>query len=150
MIIDEDNESLFGAWFEEVLTSGDQQIENASSKTQASDHMDLDKSVLNQSNYSVVPENDDPEGVKYYFVLIIKIYLLNNTILINIFVLVLGIQYLSLIIRIFNVLDIYFLSSECDYIFTYMSKTIQTDNLVVLAKLIREVDWAHVNNDLCK
>lgn len=31
-----------------------------------------------------------------------------------------------------------------------MSKTIQTDNLIVLAKLIREVDWAPVNNDLCK
>lgn len=78
MIIDEDNESLFGAWFEEVLTAGDQQIENMSSKTQASDYMDLDKSVLNQSNYSVVPENDDPEGVKYNFVFIIKIYFLNN------------------------------------------------------------------------
>jgi len=69
MSIDEDNESLFGAWFEEVLTLGDQQIENACSKTQTSDYMDLDKSVLNQSNYSVVPENDDPEGVKYNFIL---------------------------------------------------------------------------------
>lgn len=69
MFIDEDNESLFGAWFEEVLTLGDQQIENVSSKTQTSDYMDLDKSVINQSNYSVVPENDDPEGVKYNFVL---------------------------------------------------------------------------------
>lgn len=65
MIIDEDNESLFGAWFEEVLTLGDQQIENVSSKTQAPDYMDLDKSLLNQTNYSVVPEADDPEGVKY-------------------------------------------------------------------------------------
>lgn len=69
MFIDEDNESLFGAWFEEVLTLGDQQIENVSSKTQTSDYMDIDKSVINQSNYSVVPENDDPEGVKYNFVL---------------------------------------------------------------------------------
>lgn len=60
------------------------------------------------------------------------------------------IQYLALIIRIFNVLDIYFLNAECNYIFTYMSKTIQTDNLIVLAKLIGEVDWAPVNNDLCK
>jgi len=74
LIIDEDNESLFGAWFEEVLTSGDQQIENVSTKTQASDYMDLDKSVLNQSNYSVVPENDDPEGVKYNLVFTTKIY----------------------------------------------------------------------------
>lgn len=78
MFIDEDNESLFGAWFEEVLTSGDQQIENVSSKTQASDYMDLDKSVLNQSNYSVVPDNDDPEGVKYNFLFSLKKYLLNN------------------------------------------------------------------------
>ncbi|XP_026807089.1 E3 ubiquitin-protein ligase UBR4 isoform X1 [Rhopalosiphum maidis] len=115
---DEDNESLFGAWFEEVLTLGDQQIENACSKTQTSDYMDLDKSVLNQSNYSVVPENDDPEG------------------------------YLALIIRIFNILDIYFLNAECNYIFTYMSKTIETDNIIVLAKLVGEVDWAPVNNDL--
>jgi len=67
LFIDEDNESLFGAWFEEVLTLGDQQIENVSSKTQTSDYMDLDKSVINQSNYSVVPENDDPEGVKYNY-----------------------------------------------------------------------------------
>lgn len=31
-----------------------------------------------------------------------------------------------------------------------MSKTIQTDHLIVLTKLIGEVDWAPVNNDICK
>lgn len=31
-----------------------------------------------------------------------------------------------------------------------MSKTIQTDHLIVLTKLIGEVDWAPVKNDLCK
>lgn len=65
--LDEDNESLFGAWFEEVLNLGDQQIENVSSKTQGSDYVDLDKSFLDPSNYSVVPETDDPEGVRYNF-----------------------------------------------------------------------------------
>ncbi|XP_025419971.1 protein purity of essence-like [Sipha flava] len=115
---DEDNESLFGAWFEEVLTLGDQQTENISSKAQASDYVDLDNSFLDSSNYRVVPETDDPEG------------------------------YLALIIRIFNLLDIYFLNTECNYVSSYVSKSIQTDHLVVLAKLIREIDWAPVNNDL--
>lgn len=63
--LDEDNESLFGAWFEEVLTLGDQQVENVSSKTQASDYVDIDKSSIDPSNYSVVPETDDPEGVRF-------------------------------------------------------------------------------------
>lgn len=31
-----------------------------------------------------------------------------------------------------------------------MSKSIHTDHLIVLAKLIGEVDWAPINNDLCK
>lgn len=65
--LDEDNESLFGAWFEEVLTLGDQQIENISSKTQASNYVDLDKSVIDTSNLSIVPETDDPEGVIVIF-----------------------------------------------------------------------------------
>lgn len=69
MLLDEDNESLFGAWFEEVLTLGDQQIENISYKTQSSDYVDLDKTNNFQSNSSVVPETDDPEGVWYNFVL---------------------------------------------------------------------------------
>lgn len=56
---------------------------------------------------------------------------------------------MALIIRIFNILDIYFLNTECSYVSSYMSKTIQTDHLIVLAKLIAEVDWAPVNNDLC-
>lgn len=47
-------------------------------------------------------------------------------------------------------MDIYFLNTECNYVSSYVSKTIQTDHIVVLAKLIREVDWAPVNNDLCK
>ncbi|VVC25973.1 Hypothetical protein CINCED_3A011321 [Cinara cedri] len=115
---DEDNESLFGAWFEEVLTLGDQHTENVSSKTQTSDYVDLDKSLLDPSNCSVVPETDDPEG------------------------------YLALMIRIFNILDMYFLNTECSYVSFYMSKTIQTDHLIVLSKLIVEVDWAPVNNDL--
>lgn len=63
--LDEDNESLFGAWFEEVLTLGDQQCENVSSKTQASEYVDLDKSLLDPSNNSIVPETDDPEGVRF-------------------------------------------------------------------------------------
>lgn len=75
-IIDENNESLFGAWFEEVLTLGDQQIENVSSKTQTSDYMDIDKSLLDPSSYSVVPETDDPEGVKYNFVILNMISIL--------------------------------------------------------------------------
>lgn len=69
LFLDEDNESLFGAWFEEVLTLGDQQIDNVSSKTQSSDYVDLDKSLLDPSNYKVVPETDDPEGVIFIFVL---------------------------------------------------------------------------------
>lgn len=52
--------------------------------------------------------------------------------------------------RIFNLLDIYFLNTECKYVSSYMSTTIQTDHLDVLAKLIREVDWAPVYNDICK
>jgi len=63
LYLDENNESLFGAWFEEVLTLGDQQIENISSKTQATDYIDLDKSLIDLCNYSVVPETNDPEGV---------------------------------------------------------------------------------------
>jgi len=46
-------------------------------------------------------------------------------------------------------LDIYFINTECSYVSAYMSKTIQTDHLIVLANLIGEVDWAPVNNDLC-
>lgn len=55
---------MFGAWFEEVLTLGDQQIENISSKTLATNVVDLDKSVIDASNYSIVPESDDPEAVR--------------------------------------------------------------------------------------
>lgn len=46
-----------------MLTLGDQQIENISSKTQATNYVDLDKSVIDTSNLSIVPETDDPEGV---------------------------------------------------------------------------------------
>lgn len=62
--LDENNESLFGAWFEEVLTLGDQQIDSIS--FQSTEYMDLtckSKSVLDPSSYSVVPETDDPEAV---------------------------------------------------------------------------------------
>jgi len=50
-----------------VLTLGDQQIENISSKTQVLDYVDLEKSSLDPSNNSIVPETDDPEGVRNYF-----------------------------------------------------------------------------------
>lgn len=56
---------MFGAWFEEVLTLGDQQIDNISA--QSTEYMDLtckNKSVLDPSSYSVVPEIDDPDGVQ--------------------------------------------------------------------------------------
>lgn len=51
--------------------------------------------------------------------------------------------------RIFNILDVYFLNTECKYVSNYLSKTIQNDHLTILAKLIREIDWAPVNNNLC-
>lgn len=57
---------MFGAWFEEVLTLGDQEIENVSSKTQASDYVDVDKSIMDASNYSIVAEIDEPEGVRFF------------------------------------------------------------------------------------
>lgn len=47
-------------------------------------------------------------------------------------------------------LDAYFLNTESDYISSYVSKTIQNDHLIILAKLIGEVDWTPVNYDLCK
>ncbi|XP_050533339.1 E3 ubiquitin-protein ligase UBR4 [Daktulosphaira vitifoliae] len=114
---DIDHESLFGAWFEEVLTLGDQQIENMSSKNQVTDYT-LDQSVVGASVLKVVPEADDPEA------------------------------YLILISRIFNILDIYFLNTECDLITKYMAKSVQSDHLVILGKLIKEVDWAPINYDL--
>lgn len=57
---------------------------------------------------------------------------------------------MALIIRIFNILDVYFLNTESNYISSYTTEAIRTDHLVVLAKLIGEIDWAPVNNDLCE
>lgn len=57
---------------------------------------------------------------------------------------------MALILKIFNMLDVYFLSTESDYVSSYMSKSIQKDHLIILAKLIGEIDWAPVIYDLCK
>lgn len=57
---------------------------------------------------------------------------------------------MALIIRMFNVLDLYFLNNESKYISSYMFNTIETEHLMALSKLVVDVDWAPITNDLCK
>lgn len=42
------------------------------------------------------------------------------------------------------------MNTESNYLTSYTTETIQTDHLVVLAKLIGEIDWAPSYIDLCE